>query len=343
MSKIAQTIELGTDFWNDSCHLKELAEAVELGAVGATSNPVIVYNSVDTDRETWMPVLKRLKSEFSGASDREIAWKLIAENIKAAASLLKPAYERTKGLKGFISAQVDPERYSDASKMLEQAMELSKLAPNVAIKAPATQTGISAIEEMSANGVRVNATVSFSFAQAIACAEAMERGLKRFGSAKAIHPYVTLMVGRLDDHLKQLPEAEKAGATEDVLNWSGIAVAKKAYEAFQKRGYRASLLIAAYRHEGHWLELIGPDLVQTVPYKWWKKFDHSDHEVRKSVHEPVDPETLSSLSKIKDFRKAYEENGMKPSEFEHFGASQKTLAQFNEGYQQLLDLVRSSP
>ena len=63
--------------------------------------------------------------------------------------------------------------------MLAHALHLSQLAPNIAIKAPCTAVGLSALEEMTANGIVVNGTVSFTVPQAIACAESIERGLKR--------------------------------------------------------------------------------------------------------------------------------------------------------------------
>ncbi len=72
-----QTAEAGTDFWNDSCRVKELSEAVAQGAVGATSNPVIVFNVVKQETDPWQPVLDQLIALHADASEDEIAWKLI--------------------------------------------------------------------------------------------------------------------------------------------------------------------------------------------------------------------------------------------------------------------------
>jgi transaldolase len=246
------------------------------------------------------------------------------------------------GAKGFLSVQVNPKFYPSRDRMVEQGTDLASLAPNIAIKAPATESGIAAIEELSARGVRVNATVSFSVAQAVACAEAIERGLKRAPRVCKILPYVTIMTGRVDDHLKRVEGAKKTGIDPRALDWAGIAVFRRTARIFRERGYAATLLSAAYRHEGHWAEIIGPGVLQTIPYKWWKQFDLSAREVALTLDRPVDEAIVSELAaNFPEFRAAYEERGMKPPQFVHYGASTNTLGQFLAGYQQLVELVRA--
>src|SRR6185369_16394219 len=142
----------------------------------------------------------------------------------------KPVFDATRGVKGFLSAQVNPKYYPNKDLMVEQATQLASLAPNIAIKAPATEVGIAAMEEMTARGIRVNATVSFTLPQALAVSAAFDRGLKRARAAgrdaDAIRPYITLMIGRVDDHLKRVAEAKKIGTTAGTIEWSGIAVFK---------------------------------------------------------------------------------------------------------------------
>ena len=125
----------------------------------------------------------------------------------------------------------------------------------------------------------MNATVSFSVSQALAVSAAFERGLKRARAAglnaDAIRPYITLMIGRVDDHLKRVAEAQKITTSPGLLDWAGIAVFKHAWQLFRGGGRPGTLLAAAYRHEGHWAEIIGPGVLQTIPYNWWKKFNES--------------------------------------------------------------------
>jgi transaldolase len=229
--------------------------------------------------------------------------------------------------------------------MLEHARTLAALAPNIAIKVPATPEGIAAGVELVASGINVNATVSFTLPQALYVAQAFEGALDRAKAAgldmQRLHPYVTLMVGRLDDLMQRTLTKENVSVDPGYLHWAGIAVFKKAHGIFKQRGYRSTLLAAAYRHHMHWSELVGPGVVLSMPYAWWKQFEASDIEVAETLDRPVDPQIVAALhAKFKDFRRAYDEKGLAPDEFVRYGASVHTLNQFIGGYHELLGVVR---
>ncbi|MEQ1878653.1 MAG: transaldolase family protein [Bdellovibrionia bacterium] len=344
-TKMQKTIDLGVEFWNDSCGLSELQDAVDNGATGATSNPVIVLGAVKADPKTWTPVIDQFVSENPHATEDEIAWLLIEDLGRKAAKILEPIHKRSGGAQGYLSMQVNPKYYRDPNRMFDHGVRLAQLAPNIAIKAPATLEGIEAMEKLVAHGINVNATVSFSVSQAIAIAEAFERGLdkaERAGKGGShLHPYVTIMVGRIDDHMQRTLTKEAITVDPGICHWAGVAVYKRAYQIFKTRGYRAILLAAAYRHQMHWSELIGTDNVQTIPYSWWKQFNNSDISPRLSLEEPLSPSILAQLhGKFGEFRKAYDEFGLQPSEFGRYGATLHTLNQFLAGYQDLLGIVR---
>lgn len=344
-TKMQLTSETVTDFWNDSCNLEELTEAVGQGAVGATSNPVIVYNVLKQEVALFLNTLDELIEKNKEDSEDDIAWKLIREIGIKAAKILEPVFVKNNGLKGRLSLQVNPKYYRNKTKMVEHAKELSQIAPNIAIKAPATETGIEAFEEMTAYGITVNCTVCFTVPQAIACAEAIERGIKKAEQkgidTRKITPYVTIMVGRLDDHLKRVMDKDRIVIDPGYLEWAGIAVFKKAYRIFQKKGYRSTLLTAAYRNHMQWSELVGGKVILTIPYRWWKEFNTSDIEVRPRIDDPVNPNIVDKLyRKFADFRKAYDENGMEKQEFVRYGATIHTLNQFVVEYGHLLEFVR---
>jgi transaldolase len=337
---------LGADWWNDSGVPAELGEAVALGASGGTSNPVIVSQAVKAQPALCHPIIDRLLAENPTDTEDDIAWKLIHTLAIDAASRLKPVYDATRGVKGFLSSQVNPKYYPNRELMVAQATQLASLAPNIAIKAPATEVGIAAIEEMTARGIRVNATVSFTVPQALAVSAAFERGLKRARAAgrdaDAIRPYITLMIGRVDDQLKRIAEAQKIATTPGVLDWAGIAVFKRAHELFKNSGRPGTLLAAAYRHEGHWSQIIGREVLQTIPYVWWTKFNVSATEPRYTLEQPVDEKILAELrAKFPDFLRAHDENGMKPADFLTYGATVHTLNQFLGGYGDLIASVRA--
>ena len=344
-TKMRLTLERGADFWNDSCALNELGEAVQNGAVGATSNPVIVCTVVKSDPGTWLPVIDELVASTPEAGEDEIAWRLIETIGRRAAALLEPVYKETGGRKGFLSIQVNPKLYRSTARMLEHGRTLAALAPNIAIKVPATPAGIAAGVELVASGINVNATVSFTLPQALYVAQAFEGALERAKSAgvdmQRLHPYVTLMVGRLDDLLQRDMARQSVSIDPGYLHWAGIAVFKKARGLFRERGYRSTLLAAAYRHHMHWSELVGPGVVLSMPYAWWKQFEASDIEVAETLDRPVEPRILEALNaKFADFRRAYDEDGLAPDEFVRYGASIHTLNQFISGYHDLLAIVR---
>src|SRR5687767_12210367 len=142
------TVETPTELWNDSCEPRSLARAIERGATGATSNPVIVMAAIEADRARWDERTRALIREHPRATELEIAWKLAAEAAREGAALLMPVFELHGGRRGRMSVQTSPHYFRDAARIVEQAVGFSTIAPNVAVKVPATAAGIAAIEEL---------------------------------------------------------------------------------------------------------------------------------------------------------------------------------------------------
>ena len=345
-SRLRQTVAIGgNDYWNDSCSVQELTYAVANGAVGATTNPTIVLGVLKKELAAWREPLRRIIDGNPTWTEIEVAWRLIEEMALKGAEVLRPIFEREQGRKGRISVQTNPTFYRNAEAIVAQAMHFHGLAPNIQVKIPVTRAGIAAIEEATFRGVNVNATVCFTLPQSMAVAEAVERGLTRRAAAgqdiAGMTPVCTIMIGRLDDWLKVVAKNESIVLTPGHLDWAGIAVMKKTYGMFQQRGYRARLLAAAYRHHLHWSELIGGDIVQSIPYEWQLLFNGSDVEVKKRMQDPVDPAMVGELyRKFADFRRAYDENGMAVEEFDRFGATLRTLRTFIGSYMELVACVR---
>jgi len=334
-----------TDYWNDSCAVQELTYAIEHGAVGATSNPTIVLEVLKKELPLWRERILQLIAENPTGSEDEITWKLIEEVAVAGARLLLPVYEREQGKKGRLSIQTNPTWYRDARRLAAQAVHFHGLAPNMQVKIPVTQAGIPAIEEATYQGVSINATVCFTVPQSLAVAEAIERGLQRREAAglslAGMSPVCTIMIGRMDDWLQVLVKRDGVVTNPGYVHWAGIACLKKAYSIYQQRGYRTRLLAAAYRHHLHWSELIGGDIVLTIPYSWQKLFNASDIEVKERMANPVSQEILDELCrKFPDFVRAYEVDGLSPAEFDTFGPTVRTLRAFIGSYRELLALVR---
>jgi transaldolase len=334
-----------TDFWNDSCAVAELAYAVERGGTGATSNPVIVVEVMKKEKDHWVPRVKEMAAANPTWSEVELTWALIEEMGARGAGILAPVFEANDGHKGRLSLQTNPANYRDPARMADQAVHFSTLAPNIQVKFPCTAAGLQAAEDATARGVVANVTVVFTVAQCIAAAEAVERGLRRYeqagGDTSRFSPVCSLMIGRLDDWMKVLVEKDSIALHPDAANWAGIAAFKRAYAVFQERGYRTRLLAAAYRHRLHWTELVGGDVVLTMPYAWQTRFNASGIEPASRIDVPVDPDIIDDLQRrIPDFVRAYEPDGMVPAEFEGFGATARTLRGFVASYHDLQGVVR---
>jgi transaldolase len=334
-----------TQFWNDNCSEGDLTFAIGHGAVGATTNPVIVGQVLEAELDKYLPQIRDLITGNPSATEDEIAWIVNEKMALAGAKLLEPVFKETGGKAGYISIQTNAKYYRNADKIVEQAVHFKSLAPNIMVKMPVTQAGVKAIEESTYRGVNINGTVSFTVPQALAVAEAVSRGMKRRESEgrdnSALHPVCTIMIGRTDDWLKSA--ANEAGATISplALEMAGVAVFKRAYELYRERGYHARLLAAAFRSHYHWTEFIGGDVSMTIPPSWIRRFVKSDIAVENRMDRPVDPAILSELQKhLKDFNRSYEADGMKPEEFDGFGATKKTLMQFLNGYDSMVGIIR---
>lgn len=334
-----------TDLWNDSCSIEELTHAVAHGAVGATTNPSIVLYVLNKEMHLWKGRIREIIAENPTACEDEIAIKLNEEMAVKGAAILRPVYDREKGKKGRISIQTGAKYYRDTQILIEQALTFAALAPNIQVKLPVTEAGIPAIEEATYHGVSINATVSFTVPQAIAVAEAVERGLKRREAEgkdiSTMSPVSTIMCGRLDDWLRVVRERDDIIADPGCVEWAGVAVMKKAYRIYQERGYRLRLLSAAYRNHLHWSEFIGGDVVVSIPAKWQQRYNASSVPCIPRIDTPVAPKIIEELlDKFVEFRKAYEEDGLTPEQFDGFGPTARTLRQFIAAFVTLSEIVR---
>ena len=333
-----------TDIWNDSCAVDELEYAISFGAVGATANPTIVTDVWKKEPARWRERAREHASAQPTWTEVDVAWAIVEDMSLRAAPLLEPAFEASGGRNGRLSMQTDPTAYRTAEHMLGQGVHFDRLAPNIIVKFPATSAGIEVMEEATYRGVSVNCTVCFSVAQALAAGEAVERGLQRREAeglpVDHMGPVITIMMGRLEDWLRIQTERDGIIADPIVLPWSGVAVFKRAYEIFRARGLRARLLGAAIRHHYHWSELIGGDVVITLPSTWQKRFNASSVDVRPRIAVAVDPAIVSELeARFPDFVRAYEPDGLTVAEFDTFAPTVRTLRAFIASYHELLHAV----
>ncbi|GAA4901228.1 hypothetical protein GCM10025789_19860 [Tessaracoccus lubricantis] len=333
-----------TALWNDSSDLDELTQSIAFGGVGATCNPVIAYTTIKKHLDVWKPRIEAIAAEHPTWGESQIGWQAVKDMSVEAAALLKPIFDEHNGRNGRLSVQTDPRLHRDAKALADQAVEFHEMADNIVVKIPATRTGLEAIEDATYRGVTINVTVSFSVPQAVQAAEAIERGLKRREAegldVSQMGPVVTIMVGRLDDWLKEVVERDGLSIDPEALEWAGVACMKRAYKVFQERGFRSRVLSAAFRNVNHWAEFVGGDVVVSPPFKWQQTIQESGLEGEPRMDQPVPQQHLDALLQVEDFRRAYEVDGMTAEEFQDFGPTRKTLRQFLAADADLDALVR---
>ena len=183
-SRLHQLSKLGQSVWidflsRDLLHQGELARMMEEDAVcGVTSNPTIFEKALSTGE--WYDA--QLRSELERSDDtKHVFFALAIEDIKRACDVLRPVWDRTEGVDGFVSIEVDPDLAYERDATFEQAKLLSERVdrPNLFVKIPATVPGIGAIEDSIAAGRPINITLIFSLERHAAVAEAYVHGLER--------------------------------------------------------------------------------------------------------------------------------------------------------------------
>ena len=235
---------------------------------GATSNPAIFKNAILTS-----PAYKKQLQELAGL-DAKAKYEAVAiYDIQKAADILRPLYDA--GDDGYVSIEVDPMLCDDANATIAEGARLHKSIdrPNVMIKVPATEAGYVAMKALVAQGIAVNATLIFSKAQALRCADAFEAGQKETNSS--VDTVISVFVSRIDRAMDE--ELITKGITPSLAgNYNAAAI----YSAVEAKGVaRCRTLFASTGVKGDTLrpsyyidELLAAHSVNTAPVETIAKF-----------------------------------------------------------------------
>ena len=286
MSKLKELGAAGQSVWLDFIRRDmvtngELAALVDEGVTGVTSNPSIFQAAIAGSD---------LYDEDIAAADGDplaVFEALAIADVQGAADVLRGVYDATEGYDGYVSLEVSPTLADDTEGTIADAHRLWDRVnrPNLMIKVPATSAGITAIEELIAAGINVNATLMFSMADYEAVAMAYVRGAERTEYPVRVASVASFFVSRVDN---KIDPALDAIGTEDALALRGIAAvanAKLAYRRYQEifegppfaaaraRGARPQRALwaststknPAYSDVLYVDELIGPNTVNTIP------------------------------------------------------------------------------
>jgi transaldolase len=356
MNRLQRLHDAGVSIWLDTLS-RELLESgefstliAEFAVTGATSNPTIfakaITGSDDYDDQVHAAVASGVREP------QELFFRLALDDVRRAADLLRPTYEKTGGRDGFVSFECTPDLADDTQATITQALELwDRLArPNVMIKVPATEAGVPAIEELTARGININVTLLFSLERYEQVIDAYLAGLERRTAAgqpvATIASVASFFVSRVDTKVDPLLPAES-----DLRGRAAIANAQRAYARYRERfadeRWLALQDAGAQTQRPLWAStgtkdpsysdvlyvesLIGPDVINTMPDATLRAFaDHGDATPSLNAEAPAATEILRRL----------EETGIDlgaiTAELEREG-----VRSFCDSYHQLLDCVES--
>lgn len=280
----------------------ELADLVEAGLRGMTSNPTIFENAIGGSTD-YDEALAQLAD--SRRTDREVFEALAIQDVQEAADVLRPVYEATRGADGFVSIEVSPTLARDTEGSIAEARRLWHAVnrPNTMVKIPGTREGWPAIERCLREGININITLLFSLEHYQAVADAYLRALEERLAAgepvDRIASVASFFVSRVDTEVDRRIEASGGGSgvLSRLRGQVAIANARLAYDAFlaitrsarwralEARGARVQRPLwastgtknPAYSDVLYVESLIGPATITTVPPETLMHFE--DHGV----------------------------------------------------------------
>jgi transaldolase/glucose-6-phosphate isomerase len=307
----------------------QLAEMMrEHGLQGVTSNPSIFEKAISGSQD-YDDAIRRMAE--AGKTTQEIYQSLTVNDVRQAADLFHPVYEATDGRDGFVSLEVSPHLAHDTQGTIAEARRLWSALdrPNVLIKVPATQEGLSAIQKLISEGINVNVTLLFGLPRYQAVAEAylagLEERLAQGGSIDRVASVASFFVSRIDVMVDPMLEKlivekdEGVWLAEEAHGEVAVSSAKLAYQiyeeiyassrfqALQEKGARPQRLLWAststknpiYSDVKYVEALIGPQTVNTIPLETLHAYaDHGRPESRLQQEVEKATRIVSRLPKL---------------------------------------------
>src|SRR3954469_12487444 len=237
-SRLHELAARGQSIWFDTLsrdlvHSGELERMMKDDAVtGVTSNPTIFQKALSSG-SAYDEDMKKLLTEMD--DPERIFFSLALQDIRDACDVLKPAYDASNGVDGYVSMEVLPGLAYDTEGTFAQAQWISTEVerPNLYVKIPATMAGLPAIEDCTAHGTSINITLIFSLDRYKAVVEAYLRGLERLisggGDPSTVNSVASFFVSRVDTEADKRLEALGNKKLQGKL---AVANAKLAYEHY---------------------------------------------------------------------------------------------------------------
>jgi transaldolase len=240
---LAQLSEQGVSIWLDDLS-RELLNGGDLErlitdkhVVGVTTNPTI-FASALSKGEAYTDQVRELAAD--GADVEEAVFGITTADVQRACDVFRPVYDRTNGVDGRVSIEVDPRLAKDTAQTAEMAKKLYEAVdrPNVMIKIPATVEGLPAISQTLAEGISVNVTLIFALDRYRGVMQAFLTGLEQAREAgkdlSTIHSVASFFVSRVDTEVNNRLDEMGTDEAKAVRGKAALANARLAYQAYEE-------------------------------------------------------------------------------------------------------------
>ncbi len=335
---IESLIQTGTKLYLDSIDPDLVVQNMEWGAVGATSNPIIISNLIRTGR--FDPMITELIR--SGLDDHAICWKVTDTLVASAQDRFHAIWATNQGNAGWVSFELDPliedptvdlPHADRVAKYIALGKQWSEGHDNRMIKVPATPAGLDALEELAAHGVTLNVTLIFTMRQYLLARDAVWRGAQRRATLAHFKSVYSIFVSRIDqftsERYPELPVAVQG--LFGILNAKRIWSANAEFWASKKTPLQQEIIFASTGtknpNDPPWKyvsALAGSD-IQTNPPETNAAVAASDQQFTSNVRSLPPQDTCAILDRvvqIEDLERTLMKQGI-----DKFVAPQKQLLQ----------------
>ncbi|MDT3767645.1 transaldolase [Gleimia hominis] len=263
--KLQRLSKLGVSIWLDDLSRKrlrtgDLQERIDQDCVvGVTTNPAIFSKAIGNGQD-YTDQVRQLAAANTDVDEATFA--MIIDDVRDAADVLMPIYDRTHGQDGRVSIEVDPRLSAKTTETIEQAQQLWDRVdrPNTMIKIPATQQSLPAVTEATARGISVNVTLIFSVPQyrkvIDAYLQGLEEALERGIDISQIHSVASFFVSRVDTLVDSKLDELGTDAAAELRSRLGVANARLAYEEYENSltsdRWKALAAVGANRQRPLW-------------------------------------------------------------------------------------------
>lgn len=325
--------ETGTQVWVNNPSLGDLENAIEAGAINATTNPAYGSKLLRSEPDYIHLVIDQVIEETD--DDRDAADRVYQVISRRVMDGFLPLYESSCKTKGFVTMQDDPRRDGQAGVIVEAALRHREVAPNYMAKIPVIEAGMEAMARLVDLEVPMCATEVFSIAQAVTMCEAYERAAEESGKRPPF--FLTHITGIYDEEIQHQVQRDGIDIDPELVRQAGTIVMRKQYRIIKERHFATTMLGGGARATYHFTEWVGGDAHITINYSTFEELFAENPPIEDRIHAPDSEDSIAELrEKIPDFRRAYDDNGLTPCEFEDFAPLLRFRENFIDGCDDLL-------